>query len=241
MNKKAFTLVELLVVITIIAILWVVAYTQFSWATDKAKTSTKISNINAISQALSMYKTEKGFYPKTADYNVNNNIWWYNSANAEKTCDTWLSSDADGKLTWSITTTKCWGNVFAKDWTTQIWAKWILAYSWAIKKYLKKDAYDNQVWDLEFWWKKLIDYWIWRFPYAIYAKWIIWNNKNGLAYNIAYTIKEQDWTEVTKIVGDFNDASCTNCPDTLIWPWGSSSDVLKDWDKNPNVPYKVSF
>jgi prepilin-type N-terminal cleavage/methylation domain-containing protein len=238
-NKKAFTLVELLVVITIIAILWVVAYTQFGWATDKAKTSTKISNINTISQALSMYKTEKWFYPKPAIKSSTNNIWWYDSSapDAKKTCVTWLSSDSDWKLIWSITNISCWWVVKDSSWN-QIWAKWTLAYSWAIKKYLKKDAYDNQIWDLELSWTKLIEYWIGRFPYATYAKWINNNDKNGLAYNMAYTIRESDWTEVTKIVWDFNDASCSGCPNTLIW---SNTDFLKDWDKAPNIPYKINF
>ena len=237
-NNKAFTLVELLVVITIIAILWVVAYTQFGWATDKAKSAAKMQNANSIAQALSMYKQEKGFYPWPATYN-NKNIWWYDSTqNAKKTCEIGLTSDGDWKLTWSITTTKCWWKISDSAWTI-IWAKWTFNYSWDIKKWLKKEAYDNEIWDLIYNNKKLIEeYWIGRFPYATYTKWM--TNNKWTAYNIAYTTKKKDWTEITKILWDFNEASCAWCPNTLIWPWWSSLDVLKDWDTT-NVPYKLNF
>lgn len=47
-NRKGFTLVELLVVITILAIISVVAYTSFGGATDKAKNSTKLQQLASI-------------------------------------------------------------------------------------------------------------------------------------------------------------------------------------------------
>jgi prepilin-type N-terminal cleavage/methylation domain-containing protein len=232
-TNKAFTLVELLVVITIIAILWVVAYTSFWWATDKAKSAAKMQNVNAIVTSLSQYKVEKWFYPWVADNT--NNVWWYTSLNASKTNTTNISSDADWKLTaaWWTITWNWWWDVKDTTWTTNIWKKWTLWYSWDIKKYLKNDAYDNQIWDLTLDdWTKLISKWVGRFPYAIQWTWNKWN-----AYNLAYTVKDKDWKEKAVVVWDFNETSCTNCPNTLIWDW---SDQIKDWD-TASVPYSLNF
>ena len=236
LTKKGFTLVELLVVITIIAILWVVAYTSFGWATDKAKSAAKMQEVSSISSSLSQYKNANNFYPQPAAKDSTKNIWWFDSSvNASKTNTVTITTDADWKIT-NISWWAGWWKVNDSAWT-QIWAKWTLAYSWNIKKYLKKDAYDHQIWDLEYNGWKLIDMWIWRFPYAVYKQWISWNSK-WTEYNLAYTIKNKQGVSVTKIVWDFNEASCSWCPFSLIWSW---NDVLKNWDKAPNVPYKIDF
>lgn len=63
LNQRGFSLVELLVVIAIIAVLSVVAYTSFSGSTDKAADSKNLSNIDAIANAVEIYKVNEGFYP----------------------------------------------------------------------------------------------------------------------------------------------------------------------------------
>jgi prepilin-type N-terminal cleavage/methylation domain-containing protein len=63
--KKGFSLVELLVVITIIAILSVAAYVAVGGNTVKAKNSRRTSDIATIQTALEMYFAEKGAYPDT--------------------------------------------------------------------------------------------------------------------------------------------------------------------------------
>ena len=66
-SKKGFSLVELLVVITIIAIMSVAAYTAVGGQTVKAKNSRRTQDISTIQQALELYYVEKGVYPDTAD------------------------------------------------------------------------------------------------------------------------------------------------------------------------------
>ncbi len=61
--KKGFSLVELLVVITIIAILSVVAYTAVGGHTIKARDSKRKQDIGTIQQTLELYFAEKGIYP----------------------------------------------------------------------------------------------------------------------------------------------------------------------------------
>jgi len=67
-NKKAFSLVELLVVITIIAILSVVAYTALGGQTAKARNSRRIQDVSTIQSALEIFFIENNSaYPDRLD------------------------------------------------------------------------------------------------------------------------------------------------------------------------------
>lgn len=66
-NKKAFTLVELLVVVTIIAILSVTAYMAMGGQTIKARDSKRIEDLSTIQTAFELYFVEFGRYPKTLE------------------------------------------------------------------------------------------------------------------------------------------------------------------------------
>ena len=61
--KNGFSLVELLVVITIIAILSVAAYTAVGGNTVKARDAKRKQDISTIQQALELYYAEKSSYP----------------------------------------------------------------------------------------------------------------------------------------------------------------------------------
>ncbi len=247
--NKAFTLVELLVVITIIAILWVVAYTQFWGATDKAKAAAKLQDANAIVSSLSTYKSEKWFYPKVGERGTGSgNLLWYDKNEMALTWSTitWYHVDSDWQFDTAPTNWKGWWKVNDINWD-QIWAKWTFSNDWAIKKYLSDDVYDRELWDIALPWnKKMIDLWIGRYIYANYKKSNSWGtvNENWTYYNIAYTTKEKDWTYKTVIKWDYNEQQCAvpwDCPSSLIWPGWASLNALKNWDKTPNLPYPISF
>jgi prepilin-type N-terminal cleavage/methylation domain-containing protein len=53
-NKKAFTLVELIVVITILAILWTIAFISFQWHSTSARDSKRLSDINNVLKIMSI-------------------------------------------------------------------------------------------------------------------------------------------------------------------------------------------
>ncbi len=64
--KKGFSLVELLVVITIMAILSVVAYQAFGGQTASARNSRRTQDLGSIQSSLEIYFIEKGnTYPNT--------------------------------------------------------------------------------------------------------------------------------------------------------------------------------
>ena len=223
-NNKAFTLVELLVVITILAIISVVAYQNFGWAVDKAVSGRKISDVSTIEVSLQQYKVDKNSYPAVGVYDSTTNMWWYNSTN-EATQSNTIDITPDGAEILSVDGA-LWGwRVQNIDNSQQIWAKWTISQTELTKRYLTKDLYDPEIWDLKENTnnKKLIEMWLWRYVYAVYKKptWANWwtNNKTWTYYNIAYTVKKEGSdTYVTKIVWDYDKDSCfenaSNCPDT---------------------------
>ena len=252
LKNKAFTLVELLVVITILSIISVVAYQNFGWAVDKAVAWRKISDVSTIETSLQQYKVDKNYYPKSDEYS-STNLWWYNSwttatpSNQIKIIPDW---EEVKKL---LTADSIWWGMIYWTWTwsaTQIWAKWTISQKTLWKKYLTKDLFDPEFDKLKIkdTSNTMIDYWIWRYIYATFKKSANWpNNQSGVAYNIAYTIKESNSDKfVTKIVWDYDEESCYDdkdkCPNTLIWltDWEEISLTENSAQSNYGVPYAVT-
>lgn len=231
-NNNGFSLVELLVVITILAIISVVAYQNFGWATDKANTSRKINDVSTIETALQQYKVDKNQYPPADLYDVNKNVWWYNSGSTATPSNT-FSVTLNGQEVASINSwANGWGVVYGSG-ISQIWAKGTISQETMGKQYLSKDLYDVELWDTKVtagW--KLIDNGIGRYVYAVYSKsnGAVWwdRNKWWTYFNIAYTLKKEGSdTYITKIVWDYDENSCfddkANCPKTLIWSYTGST------------------
>ena len=62
-NKKAFTLVELIVVITILAILWTIAFISLQWFSRDARNSTRSSDLKNIEKVLYLYQLRQSEFP----------------------------------------------------------------------------------------------------------------------------------------------------------------------------------
>lgn len=238
-QNKAFTLVELLVVITILSIISVVAYQNFGGAVDKAVSGRKVSDISTIETSLAQYKVDKNYYPAT-DLSSSTNLWGYNSGTTANTSNTLVVAKT-GESIDSITAASTsgggrvmWLNDGSTDWTTkQIWAKGTISQATLWKRYLTKDLFDPELWDVKVGSNTMIDEWVGRYVYATFKKPLsadtTWtSNKQATYYNIAYTIKVEGGDKyITKIVGDYDSESCfdekTLCPDTLI---GTSTTTL---------------
>ncbi|QFR39517.1 prepilin-type N-terminal cleavage/methylation domain-containing protein [Candidatus Gracilibacteria bacterium 28_42_T64] len=63
-NKSAFTLVELIVVITILAILGTIAFISLQGYSRNARDSNRISDASSITTSLEVFVTTSGFYPE---------------------------------------------------------------------------------------------------------------------------------------------------------------------------------
>lgn len=224
-QNKAFTLVELLVVITILAIISVVAYQNFGGAVDKANAGRKISDISTIESALQQYKVDNNYYPKVDEFDINTNLWGYSTGITAKPSNIVLV-DYDGEAISSVSSLSIWGWKVYWSWTLgQIWAKGTISRNTLGKRYLSKDLYDPEVWDIKVWTSNdiMINHWIGRYIYSVYRKSSTWpDNKGGIDYNLAFTVKETGTdTYITKIVWSYDNESCfadaSDCPETLIW------------------------
>lgn len=225
-NNKGFSLVELLVVITILAIISVVAYQNFWGATDKAITSRKINDVSTIETALQQYKVDKNQYPAVDLYDINTNMWGYNTGSVALPSNTLNAIIVNQEIT--AITSGSWGwQILGSGSLSQIWAKGTISQNTMGKQYLSKDLYDPELWDLKIQWGgTLIEKWVGRYVYGVYSKsnGSLWatNNKGWNYYNIAYTVKKEGTdTYITKIVWDYDENSCfdnkADCPKTLIW------------------------
>ena len=63
-QKQGFTLVELIVVITILAILWTIAFIALQWYSKTARDSARISDMSRIKTSLELFMVEWGKYPE---------------------------------------------------------------------------------------------------------------------------------------------------------------------------------
>lgn len=68
MGRKAFTLVELLIVVIILGILAAVVVPQFSDASEDARLSSLTTNLQTIRGQLELYKIQQGVYPPSASF-----------------------------------------------------------------------------------------------------------------------------------------------------------------------------
>lgn len=75
-NKKAFTLVELIVVITILAILGTISFFALGGFVVSARDSNRISDVNSMKSVLENYSLQTGFYPAPSDWvNITYSGW----------------------------------------------------------------------------------------------------------------------------------------------------------------------
>jgi prepilin-type N-terminal cleavage/methylation domain-containing protein len=65
---KAFTLVELIVVITILSILWTVAFVSYDWQVDASKNTARVTDISNLGTSLKNHKLKSWWYPIPGDY-----------------------------------------------------------------------------------------------------------------------------------------------------------------------------
>lgn len=66
-NTKGFTLIELIVVITILSILGTIAFISLQWYTSNARDSVRISDISLIKKTLELFSIKTSIYPMPSD------------------------------------------------------------------------------------------------------------------------------------------------------------------------------
>lgn len=79
-QRQGFTLIELMVVVSIIALLSALAVTSVGGALRKARDARRKNDIKAIKTAMEFYYQENGFYPNTGSPNSSTGGNWLNGS-----------------------------------------------------------------------------------------------------------------------------------------------------------------
>jgi general secretion pathway protein G len=66
-GRRGFTLIELMVVLSIIALLLTIALPRYFGSVDKSKEAVLRENLNQMRDAISRYYSDKGKYPESLD------------------------------------------------------------------------------------------------------------------------------------------------------------------------------
>ncbi len=69
-NKKAFTILEIFVVLGIMAVLTLVSFSYYKDYMEEARQTVRITNMKLINEAISRYYKENSVYPKYVDLKV---------------------------------------------------------------------------------------------------------------------------------------------------------------------------
>jgi len=123
MNKRSFTLLELVVVIIIIGILVTFAAPQYIMAVQKAKAAKAKQHISLIHQAEKMYYQEQGQYSplvgSSADYSELNK--YSDLSEVANDQDWYYTTDTTGNLKITAYSKKNTGNYVGFDTGTGLW------------------------------------------------------------------------------------------------------------------------
>ncbi len=75
-GKKAFTLIELIVVISILSILWTIGYLSFSWYSKDARDTTRASDVKQIENSVLLSLTKRWVVPEPTNPKNITYSWW---------------------------------------------------------------------------------------------------------------------------------------------------------------------
>lgn len=135
-NRQGFTLVELMIVITVIAILATIAAVSFTRVQKQARDTKRKGDLRSLSTALQAYFTEKTAYPTTAAGTaalaptyipvvptdpINSGAYTYNNNATSGTYSICATLEAPGdatKPTWKVSTLNAGGYATAEAMAT---------------------------------------------------------------------------------------------------------------------------
>ena len=123
MNKKAFTLVELIVVITILAVLWTIAFVSFQDYVLNSRDSKRTTDIKNIEKALELSKLQTGVYPMPGNASAITFSWataweqWEFNNDVTRVVRNFKEAPKD-----PLVDTFYWYSVTKNRWEYQLWA-----------------------------------------------------------------------------------------------------------------------
>ena len=214
MKKQAFTLVELIVVITILAILATVGFVSFSWYLAWTRDTNRIAQLKSMSDALELYRTKKDL--PIPDDKVDIQASWNTIA-----------------YQWYI-----WANVLETIEYTEKWLdpkdKWYFSYyltknkkHFQLLSFLEEASEDTLAWNNIFNNSQAVDYEE-RVPHVKWKKlWILTDENNTPIQDVSIVTSDwyldisDVWTTVYKSI--ISDEEITS------WSWTALSWLHTNW------------
>lgn len=257
-NKKIhwFTLVEIIVTITILIILWTIAFFSYESYSVWARDWTRITDMSNISKWLLLYQSKSWKFPYPESYSTLSASWLNIRFQ-------WIAWEETLKVAW------LWW-VKQGSWKDPLsWKYYSLIVDWSNKQYnligyfelAEGVTYINAInstnasvneWKI----KKILwnDLWIiYDGDIAVNEKFLFWINIDILHTNNVFTIKYFSWDEVTWTWIDLfsayynrdkfllQDKQIAKWDNSLVWYWDMvttttswSLVVVKDFSKNNN-------
>lgn len=111
MNKKAFTLVELIVIVTILIILWTVWFVSYSWYLSWVRDANRESQLKVLSDSIALYWLNNSIPLPEQNVEITNSWvtvayqWylWSNIIDAIWYTEEWIDPKTKGYFTYYVT------------------------------------------------------------------------------------------------------------------------------------------
>ncbi|EKD66161.1 MAG: hypothetical protein ACD_49C00060G0003 [uncultured bacterium (gcode 4)] len=205
---KGFTLVELIVVISILAILWTIAFLSFWWFSSKARDSDRISDTSSLSKWIELYQVQSWVYPTPENISWTWIIWTTTVAYKWE-----IQNQISSLAKISKTPKDPLSNNYYIYWTTSDYKQYQIATTlenslslWeraGVRVYADSPTYTARViWNYK-WLIKFSSWttetWIANIPSLIYSSWNLLSSTNlysiNKSANLPYQIKDSiQWT-----------------------------------------------
>ena len=227
-NKKAFTLVELIVVVTILAILSTIWFVSYSWYLASVRDTNRISQLKAIWDWLHLHSTKKSLPLPDSKISITSWTWtdkktiayqWYVWKDVIDTIgytSEWLDPKDNTYFSYYLTRDKKYFQLMAfleeKQETISVSAKFSpLKWEWLVQA---------------------VDYEI-RYPHTQWKKlWILTDNKNTPIQDVSSIKTSKEFN--TYNVGSNEYKSYLKSNEVITWTWTTFSklkDIAKVWWK----------
>jgi prepilin-type N-terminal cleavage/methylation domain-containing protein len=235
-NKQAFTLVELIVVITILAILWTIAFISLQWYSKDARNSVRVSDMSRLKTSLELFQLDAWKYPITSDWVKITFSWsevwtqwefWIDTFNNVEKLDK-IPTDplTDRKYVYSTTNTRQeYQLAWISEWEGLALSNWLLNQSLAWNKIATLNIKWNYNWKLTKVSTWGIDY-ILALPSLISSTWattlesIVSNDM--LAYDGYKNLPLQYINSSYNPLGESSTLSLVNNNDYVVYSWAIS-------------------
>ncbi len=216
-NAFAFTLVELIVVITILAILSTTWFVSFQWYTSSARDSVRISDLTNIQKWLELYQVKVWKYPVPDNNKITllaswTIIWyqWYLWSNVQKNINLW----------WDIKDTldKIYYTYSTNDTFSKYQILWFFEGSQNITTNFKNISITEKAYASDF---------SERFPVVKWERlWILLSSWTNFPIQELYNEASFTWLDVVNTSDIYKAIRTNKSNGILIWSWI----ILKDLD-----------